>query len=138
MEDRSDKLVNETLNDVGDASNSTKDKVEEQKVDVVTKLTDPIAAFRVTFPPRPASTLPPPPPPPTFPSRRTSTSRPTTFRPNTPSTPRSFSSSSIKFNKPANNNIIPPSFSATGTSAKFISSISKMAAKSFSFKNRRK
>ncbi|XP_046453214.1 uncharacterized protein LOC124200900 isoform X1 [Daphnia pulex] len=97
-----------------------KEKVEKEKeqskaadeTSTTTPSPSPILAFKVTFPPRPSSTLPPPPPTPTFLLRRFPTNRPTA-RPTAPTTPpRSFNS---KFNKPAINNLVGvPAPFATG------------------------
>ncbi|XP_057374863.2 uncharacterized protein LOC130695822 isoform X1 [Daphnia carinata] len=84
---------------------------EELKTTSTTQPSSPMLAFKVTFPPRPSSTLPPPPPTPSFLLRRFTSSRPTP-RPTVPTTARSFNS---KFNKPAINNLVGvPAPFATG------------------------
>jgi hypothetical protein len=108
-----------------------KEKVEKEKeqskaadeTSTTTPSPSPILAFKVTFPPRPSSTLPPPPPTPTFLLRRFPTNRPTA-RPTAPTTPpRSFNS---KFNKPAINNLVGvPAPFATGIN-KFNYDISRL------------
>lgn len=109
---------------LGDVVNSTvtsaKGQPEEKKradeelkttTTTTTQSPSPILAFKVTFPPRPSSTLPPPPPTPSFLLRRFTSSRPTS-RPTMPTTLRSFNS---KFNKPAINNLVGvPAPFATG------------------------
>lgn len=89
-----------------------REKEQSKTTSTTTPSPSPILAFKVTFPPRPSSTLPPPPPTPTFLLRRFPTSRPTA-RPTAPTTPpRSFNS---KFNKPAINNLVGvPAPFATG------------------------
>ncbi|KAI9554009.1 hypothetical protein GHT06_019281 [Daphnia sinensis] len=113
---------NDRVEPLNDVINSTSDKGQtEEKVQpsdeeskTITSTTpspSPMLAFKVTFPPRPSSTLPPPPPTPSFLLRRFTSTRPTP-RPTMSTTLRSFNS---KFNKPAINNLVGvPAPFATG------------------------
>jgi hypothetical protein len=129
----------ETLNaEITTSTMTPSDKVQQPKEKVLEKEKEqskaadetstttpspsPILAFKVTFPPRPSSTLPPPPPTPTFLLRRFPTNRPTA-RPTAPTTPpRSFNS---KFNKPAINNLVGVS-APFATGIKFNYNISRL------------
>ena len=111
MDDRGETLnleiTNTTVSAVstiekGQPKTGAENEEEPSKGTSTTQSPSPILAFKVTFPPRPSSTLPPPPPTPTFLLRRFQSSRPTA-RPTAPTTPRSFNS---KFNKPAINNLV--------------------------------
>jgi len=82
----------------------------EPVLNLPTTTVSPLVAFRVTFPPRPSSTLPPPlssSPAPVF--LRFPTKRPTTKTPTLAAT-----AARNKFNKPASNNLVGASAFATG------------------------